>query len=25
MDLIELADDSLSDAVRARCEPFYSA
>lgn len=25
MDLIELADDSLSDAVRARCEPFYTA
>jgi hypothetical protein len=25
MDLIELADDSLSDAVRLRCEPFYTA
>lgn len=25
MDLIELADDSLSAAVRSRCEPFYQA
>ena len=25
LDLIELADDSLSLAVRARCVPFYRA
>ena len=25
LDLITLADDSLSRAVRERCEPFYSA
>ena len=25
LDLIELADDSLSRAVRARCVPFYRA
>jgi len=25
LDLIELADDNLSRAVRERCEPFYQA
>ncbi|PIA68793.1 enhanced serine sensitivity protein SseB C-terminal domain-containing protein [Pseudomonas sediminis] len=25
LDLIELADDNLSRAVRERCEPFYNA
>ncbi|MGG2399228.1 enhanced serine sensitivity protein SseB C-terminal domain-containing protein [Pseudomonas sp. SH1-B] len=25
LDLIELADDNLSRAVRERCQPFYSA
>ena len=25
LDLIELADDNLSRAVRERCQPFYNA